>query len=183
MPTWLQLLLLGGLAIVLIGVSAAVTNKQGTKQPDSERAFVGTVHDGQDVGSNGVAIHQAHVARTQAIWAQLPTSLGVTGWVGTVDEVGTTLGGDSGTLEVTLADGVSVATWNNGLSDGDDNTLIDPKSALYDDLAGLSNGDSVTFSGSFLPDDENCIDEQSVFEENSMKHPSFTFRFDSIAKS
>jgi len=31
-------------------------------------------------------------------------------------------------------------------------------------------------------DDQNCIDEQSLFESNSMAHPTFTFVLDTVAK-
>ena len=114
--------------------------------------------------------------------AVLPKSLAVRGWVGTEDDVGTTLGGDSGTLEVKLADGMKVATNNNGFSDLGDHTLIDPNSALYAELGHLSDGDAVVFSGHFFPDDKYCIDEQSVFETSSMAHPTFIFAFDTVAK-
>jgi hypothetical protein len=40
-------------------------------------------------------------------------------------------------LEVELADHLKVATWNNGLSDVGDHTLIGTDSKVYDALADL----------------------------------------------
>jgi hypothetical protein len=42
---------------------------------------------------------------------------------------------------------------------------------MYTTLAGLSNGDQVTFSGRFIHDSKDCIEEQSLIDENGLETP------------
>ena len=120
--------------------------------------------------------------RTANIRKLLP-SLHVRDWTGTVDDVSTTLGGDSAVLTLSLTDDIKVGTWNNGLSDFEDHTLIDVDSPLYDKLADLSNGDDVTFSGKFVRDPDSGIGEQSLMDISGMTTPTFTFKFTSLKKN
>ena len=54
----------------------------------------------------------------------------VTDWVGQVTKVGANSDG-KGILEVELAKGIIIKTWNNSLSDMGDHTLIEPGSAVF----------------------------------------------------
>jgi hypothetical protein len=131
---------------------------------------------------NELQVVKVRHERTAQIRNLLP-SLHVRNWTGTVDDVSTTLGGDSGVLTVSLTDDIKVGTWNNGLSDFEDHTLIDVDSPLYDKLADLSNGDDVTFSGKFVRDADSGIGEQSMMDISGMTTPTFTFKFTSIKKN
>ena len=104
-------------------------------------------------------------------------------WVGIVDEVETTLGGDSGVLDIEIADDINLTTWNNAVSDAGDGTLIDPDSDVYAALSDLEEGDEVTFSGQFIGDEDNCLREQSLFDDNGMKTPAFVMKFGAITKN
>ncbi len=59
-------------------------------------------------------------------------------------------------------------------------TLIHPGSALYPAAAGLSAGDQVRFSGSFVTDFRSCGRSQST--QDALQEPNFVFRFSDIRK-
>jgi hypothetical protein len=171
----------GGLFVLGVIGAALGAGEPAADGPADERKFISIVQDGQDVGENEVAVHKASEKRADQMCAALPKDLTVTNWVGEVATVDTTSGGDSGVLDVRIADGINLTTWNNGVSDAGDGTLIDPDSALYDTLATLEEGDEVTFSGQFVSDDSDCVREQSLFETNSMEHPAFVFQFTAVS--
>lgn len=114
------------------------------------------------------------------------TSASVTGWSGTIESLSTNSEGKA-ILSVKLPCGdddidVLVQTWNNGLSDIEDNTLIPQSSKLYTTLSDLGTGKEITFSGTFLTGDEtNGFHEASMSESGSMTSPEFIFRFSSAA--
>jgi hypothetical protein len=109
-----------------------------------------------------------------------------TGWVGKIDGLSTT-GDGKAALKVKLPCGdssidVVVMTWNNGLSDIEDNTLIAQSSKLYDALSDLGTGKRIKFSGSFVTGDEtNGYHEASLSESGSMTDPEFIMKFSSAA--
>jgi hypothetical protein len=155
-------------------------------KPSVEDKFMAVVADAQEAGanaSNEIGVVQARTARGTAICKLLGPSLEVKNWgVGTISTVETELGGDKGVIAVDLGNDVKIATWNNSFSDTGSNTMIDPNSKLYSVLGQLSEGDDVTFSGHFVSDRPNCLEEQSIMDENGVLTPTFSFRFDAITK-
>lgn len=107
----------------------------------------------------------------------------VTDWIGTIYEMGTT-SDRKGYVTVRLhgTKHIAVQTWNNALSDVGSGTLIGSSSPVFSNLADLKEGSRVRFSGGFLADDDDFIDEVSITENGSMTDPSFVFRFSDIAK-
>ena len=167
-------------ALVLVGILGSLGGDT-TDLPASETAFVTAVQRGQDVGTaNDIRLVEAKQARNAALCKAVPSRV-AHDWVGTLTKVDTVLGGDSGVVEVKVADGVTIGTWNNGLSDLGDHTLLAPGSPLYRKLARLDPGDSVRFSGRFLPDSDECLRESSLTDTGSMQTPSFIFRFSALS--
>ncbi len=61
-------------------------------------------------------------------------------------------------------------------------TLIDPNSKLFQNASMLKKGDSITFSGTFLPGkDGECIYEGSMSLSGKLRDPEFIFRFSSVS--
>jgi hypothetical protein len=151
-----------------------------------EDKFMAIVAVAQKAGANSnneIGVVQARTSRATAICKLLPPSLEAKSWGGgTISTVETELGGDKGVIGIDLGNDVKVATWNNSFSDSDSNTMIDPKSKLYSVLGQLSEGDKVIFSGHFVSDPANCLEEQSLMDENGVLTPTFSFRFDSITR-
>ena len=142
-------------------------------QQDKFLAIVEDGHDAaEDADGNEIKIVQARKDRGTKLCALLPRSLDVKNWTGEVEEVSTELGGDKGVLSISISDDVAVQTWNNSLSDFDAETMIDPDSDMYATLAELSGGDEVEFSGEFIRDGDNCLEEQSFLDESGVLTPT-----------
>ena len=103
----------------------------------------------------------------------------ITNWTGTVKLLDSNGDGD-GVLAVELADGVVVTTWNNAFSDIGSDTLIKNEKLMR--LAGMSEGDKVTFSGQFIrgSDAGVCRDVQGLTKIGKLQEPEFTFRFSDV---
>lgn len=105
----------------------------------------------------------------------------VTDWVGQVTKVGANSDG-KGILEVELAKGIIIKTWNNSLSDMGDHTLIEPGSAVFNTASNFSEGQIIKFSGTFLRGIENeCVRESSLSLQGTLDEPEFIFRFSSVS--
>lgn len=151
----------------------------GPTLPKQQVAFLRAVAEGQSAveGVNELKVVQARRARSEALCAALPTDQSVRNWVGTVESVETTLGGDGGVLSLEIAQDVAVQTWNNGLSDLGSGTLVNPDSPLFDRLAELDEGQQVYFSGRFDRDRKTCVAESSLLDESGMRTPDFVLKF------
>ncbi len=102
-------------------------------------------------------------------------------WVGTVAKIDSNSDG-KGVMAISLSHGVTVATWNNEFSDISDNTLIQPRTDLFRTASLLKVGQAVAFTGRFIPDNENCIEESSMTLSGKLDDPDFIFRFSSVAR-
>ena len=70
-------------------------------------------------------------------------------WIGEVGTLSSNSDG-LGVLSIQIAEGISIMTWNNTLSDADYRTLISPGSELFKQAVKLAKGQRVTFSGQFF---------------------------------
>ena len=75
---------------------------------------------------------------------------------------------------------VHLETMNNKLSDLMAHTLLEPGSAVFDQLLKMKAGDDIIFSGSFVPSDDDCVQELSLTQQGSMTDPEFVFRFTGV---
>jgi hypothetical protein len=89
-----------------------------------------------------------------------------------------------GILDVELSGSsrIKIKTWNNSLSDIGDDTLIPHGSLVYNQVANLSQGDMVYFSGRFASGDLDYIKESSMTESGAMNEPEFIFTFTNVGK-
>jgi hypothetical protein len=111
------------------------------------------------------------------------TGLVVKDWIGTVKRIGANSDG-KGTIELEIAKNIVLKTWNNGISDISDQTLIDPNSAVFKAASSLKPNQSVRFSGSFFAGNEgDCIEEASLTLDGKLREPEFIFRFAGIIDS
>jgi hypothetical protein len=101
-------------------------------------------------------------------------------WVGTVTKIDSNSDG-KGVMAISLSRHLTLMTWNNDLSDISDNTLIQPRTELFQTASLLKEGQQVTFSGGFIPDRDNCIKEASLTLRGKLNDPEFIFRFSSVA--
>lgn len=119
--------------------------------------------------------------RRVALVKALGSQHGVNGWIGTISRLETTSDGKA-ILAVRLSPNTEIATWNNGLSDIVDATLIDKGTPLYNALLTMSVGDTVAVSGSLYPSDADGVKETSLTIRGSMSEPEFLFHFQDVSK-
>lgn len=117
-------------------------------------------------------------ARARVICQALPDP-SATDWMGSVELLSSNNEG-KGVLSVRISDSLSVETMNNALSDIPYNTLIPVGSRVQQEAMALHHGQRVVFSGSFVPDNDDCIKETSLTVWGDMTEPSFLFRFSAI---
>lgn len=129
---------------------------------------------------NDIQRHSIKISRNKAICDSVP-NLAAVGWTGQVSALDVTSSGKA-ILAVGLRSGIEVKTWNNEFSDLLHGSLIEPSSELYGAVAGLREGDEVSFDGVFFSDSEACIHEQSMTLVGGLRRPEFTFKFSAINK-
>jgi hypothetical protein len=151
--------------------------------PADEQAFIEAVQQGQTAfqsSPNELAAGRIRFQRGVSI-CRILAKRSISDWTGRV----TTLESNSdgkGVLAITLADNISVTTWNNDLSDSSYGTLIEPSSTLSAAVSTMRMGDQVSFTGTFFPggNDVDCVKEASMSLHGSMQEPEFVFRFMSV---
>ncbi len=132
---------------------------------DDGNAVDNDLRRGRVMKQRDKAICKLHVVRVQ-------------NWTGTIDTLDSNGDGD-GVLTVEIAAGVKLGTWNNALSDYEDHTLIKSEK-LMDKLAEMSEGDKVTFSGTFITADDSCIANKGLTKVGKLLDPEFVFRFSDV---
>lgn len=181
--TRIQLRRLQFLTAILIGSCISAVQAAPVSIPPQEENFIKIISQAQADAKNADNDMQKggiKVRRDKSICALMPNKA-VKNWVGKVNKVGANSDG-KGVLVVTLAKGVTLKTWNNDFSDMSAKTLIDPNSKLFQNASMLKKGDSITFSGTFLPGkDGECIYEGSMSLSGKLRDPEFIFRFSSVS--
>ena len=153
--------------------------------PADERAFCDVVSSygqqykqAESSDENQIKLSQLRMARRQALVAAIARP-SVHAWVGELGSLETS-GDGTASFSVKLPCGVKIETWNNGLSDISDHTMVAPTSQLYNQLAALKEGDRVKVSGVLVRGGQDGFKESSVSEQGSMEDPEFVFRFSEV---
>lgn len=172
----MRILILLTAILLMTGCSEADSEREAILQmPERQVALLQAVVDGQDAYKtcpNELKCTAVRVARDKAL-ADAKGDGGIDGWIGQLKNMSTT-GSGAAYISVTVPGyDVTLATWNNALSDLADNTLIPFGSPLYEAVAELEEGTLVIFSGQLLA-------EKSLTEAGSMERPEFVTRFTSI---
>ena len=122
------------------------------------------------VTDNEVRAKALEAERDDEICTMLGPSGDVTGWVGRVTEVGTTIG--HRTLTLDIGNHVKLGTASSRFTDLSGPTTIEPADPVYSSITGLDVGETVTFDGTFALR-ESCI----VVDDGDLKRPELRFRF------
>jgi hypothetical protein len=169
--TWIALLLIGLCKAAVAG-----------DMPQDQKQFIDIVEHFDRAyaqADSDVAKDATRLQRARAICAAVRTPA-VHNWTGTVFKVSSNREG-KGVLGLTLSAHMRITTWSESIADIGDNTLIDPKTPLFDQAVLLKKNQQVLFSGSFIPDPTDCFRETSITLSESMDEPEFLFRFTDIA--
>lgn len=159
--------------------AAAAEKAKWDALPETERKFCEAVVAAAAAYSqadNDLKRSKVRRDRAAALRAAVPGGT-VSKWQGKVDTL-TTTGQGNVVLVVRLpCDDFTVGTWNNELSDIGDGSLIPSSSKVYDTLAEMKAGDSITFGGKFIANDVNGFKGTSMTEYGSMTGEAFLLRF------
>ncbi|CDG20697.1 exported protein of unknown function [Xenorhabdus poinarii G6] len=151
--------------------------------PAREQQFIGIV-DGfvkeTKSANNDMQIAALKTKRVSTICHFFRGNLKVSGWSGKVIDLNSNNDG-KGVIVISLTKDIRIRTWNNAFSDSGDDTLINQGTVLFEKALSLKKGQLVSFSGSFIPDRDECVREVSVTQNGSMEDPEFLFRFSDIS--
>ncbi|CDH33297.1 conserved hypothetical protein [Xenorhabdus bovienii str. Intermedium] len=150
--------------------------------PTKEHQFIDIVDKtvtASNKADNDMQIAAIKTERTSAICSFLKGKLSATNWTGKVVDLNSNRDG-KGVIVVGLTKEITVRTWNNAFSDSGDATLIDQNTSLFKKAVSLKTGQLVKFSGTFIPEENECIREKSVTQNGGMKNPAFIFKFSDI---
>jgi len=170
---------LTGITILLAGLCKAAV---AGDMPQDQKQFIDIIERFDRAyaqADSDIAKDATRLQRAKAICAAVRTPA-VHNWTGTVFKVSSSREG-KGVLELTLSAHMRITTWNESIADIGDNTLIDPKTPLFDQAVLLKKNQQVLFSGSFIPDSTDCFRETSMTLSDSMDQPEFLFRFGDVS--
>lgn len=154
------------------------------KLPEAQLAFIEAAQAGRAAYRSAETDFQkgaARPARAKALCKAISAPQ-VKDWIGKLTDLTTNSDG-KGVVEITIADHVTVSTWNNSISDIVGETLIDPSSPLFQQLGQIKEGDTVVFSGRLIRADTDCFQEKSMTLGGSMNDPDYLFRFSSVRRA
>jgi hypothetical protein len=154
----------------------------GGRLPLDERAFIEAVQKAAIAyrsAPNEMAAGGFRSARARAICAVLPDKMAVSNWIGKVQTLTANEDG-KGVISISLADDISIGTWNNSISDFASHTLIEPATSLFTEASSREVGESVMFSADLFASGSDCIEEKSMTLNGSMTSPDFLARFTEV---
>lgn len=150
-------------------------------QPPVQAAFLAAFAQGTNAyqtAGNDLQKAKAITDRDAAMCAAFGGGA-VSEWTGKIQDIGAN-GDGFATVEIRISEDVQVKTWNNAFSDASDGTLIQPPSAMYDALVGMKEGQTVIFSGEFVPDTSSCLKGSNMTRTFYAVDPDLLFRFSAI---
>jgi len=178
--------------VVIIGVisnNIFKSNNIPEKQDSFRQIINSSISDynlKKDEG-NSFAMTNLRQDRKNQLRQLFGSSLTVNNWVGKITSID-----NSGIINdenddvaihvIPLDVKATLETWNNSISDDGFNTLIKRNSSLATTLMSLKIGDKVTFSGYFIPKEDDFLYEMSITENGSMLEPEFLFKFTDLKK-
>jgi hypothetical protein len=102
-------------------------------------------------------------------------------WVGTISTLDSTSDG-RGVFGVQINSNLTIETENNAFSDSvlPLSSLIPANSPLFNEVSNMKVGDTVIFSGMFVPNSQDCFYEDSLTTDGSLTSPDYIFAFDDV---
>ena len=160
-------------------------DEEAPRRPEQQEDFIETVesfYEPYQEAENELQASGQRPKRSEALAALLPNR-SVQGWTGTLESLDTDSDGDAYiTIRPDGTESITIATWHNSLADVGTDSLIPSGSALYTELAEMSAGDPVVFSGTFVAGDQDHIAEANVTEAESMTEPRFVMVFSDVTQ-
>jgi hypothetical protein len=185
-PAWARIGITLLIALVIIGIAvyATETRSPGSpfgEQPTQERAVVELIEDAReeyDAANHDLQRDAALADRDERICALLGDGR-VEDWTGKIYEIDSSNNGH-GIIGINIEPNTQVTTRSSAFSA--DDTLITP-GPLLDRVTELEEGQVVTFSGRFVPDDDGpCFINPRLTQSQSIDKPLMVFRFSDVRR-
>lgn len=177
-----------GITILILGaiVFFSVFKDDGYDVPKAQSEFTNVINEHRDLyksassSDNDLKKEASRFDRRLALRDTM-NGYSVNKWIGEIGNIGSVNDGEKASFSVLIDDDIELKTWNNRFSDLGSSTLIESGSTLYDKVFDMESGQTVIFSGTFLPDDDDYISESSLTLRGSMERPEFIFKFSDIS--
>lgn len=186
-PSWATLGVVVPAVLVLVAVVVFAIGRSGDPvppfgvQPPDERAVVELIEDARreyDAATHDLQRDAALADRDERICALLGDGR-VEDWTGKVHEIDSN-GDGRGIIGINIEPTTQVTTRNGAFST--DDTLI-PPGPLLDRVTDLEEGEVVTFSGRFVPDEDGpCFINPRLTQRQSVDKPLMVFRFTDVRR-
>ncbi|GAA1491808.1 hypothetical protein GCM10009627_01540 [Curtobacterium herbarum] len=152
--------------------------------PADEAAFIAGVQaTTADLRGDLTDLQRSQALRNRD--ASLCTTLGdaaATDWTGKIKNIGAN-GEGKAYVEVEIASGITVMTWNNAFSDLNDQTLIDPSAPFFNNLVAMKEGQKVKFSAQMAAGDSSCLSKGNLTETFYGITPEFIAHFTNVTSA
>ena len=161
--------------------AATVPPRPITTAPEDQQRFMAVVSEFRERfrgAPNDMVRGAERPARAAALCAVVGGYV-VRDWIGTVKTLSANTEG-RGILAIALDRLTTLQTWNNMLSDGRDNTMLDPAGSVFQQASTLRIGQRVRFSGTLIADRIDCVREGSLTTSGAMTEPDVIFRFSDV---
>jgi hypothetical protein len=175
------------IAAVLVGIAVfAIQNSRDPaspfgRQPPDEREVVELIQDGRreyDAANHDLQRDAALADRDERICAVLGDGR-VEEWTGKIYEIDSD-GDGNGIIGINIEPNTQVTTRSNAFAAID--TEITP-GPLLERVTELEEGQVVTFSGRFIPDDDGpCFTNPRLTQRQSIDKPLMVFRFSDVRR-
>lgn len=171
--TWL---VAGLFALWFIG--SLSTKSSGSNLPVDEENFISINQNAKLLWQQAPNEIQREPMRNARNASLCNAPMSVTDWAGHVQRVGTYMGKDGkGSLSVVIAPNITLRTEGDLQNEG---SKIERGTPLFSAISGLSEGQSVIFSGRFIKGDKTCLSETSFTDKGSLTDPEFEFIFTNV---
>lgn len=170
--------------IIAIAFTATIVQTQAiaSQMPEQEEKFIEIVSSAISSAKgvdNDMKLGGIKAKRDKAVCATLSKDKKIKNWAGKVKTVSANSDG-YGVLALEIAPDIELKTWNNAFSDSRHHTLIAPDSELFSVASDLKPGDTVSFSGRFIPSSKDCIVESSMTLYGKVNEPEYIFKFSGL---
>lgn len=144
-------------------------------RPEKEQKFIDLINKYADLYKKApVGVDKSKVWRDRDAQIDADKLMGskITDWVGTVKDIGNNNEGN-GVIIIAVTNNLTVKTFADAFSDGQNGTLIPQDSSLYQSLIKLPKGSQVKFSGTLLK-------SADTKEADGMLKPTYIVKFTNL---
>jgi hypothetical protein len=131
---------------------------------------------------NPLKMDEFHIERNRELCA-LRLNNGISNWIGEISDIDKSISGAH--LSVKIPGDTELKTKRSTLLDlsGSESTVIRENSKIFGRIKNLKIGDIVLFSGKFVANNNECVNEISHTKTGGLSRPELIFKFLKLIKN